>query len=246
MSNSTENRSDDRGSRGSSRNRSQGGSRNRNRNNSNSNSRNGRQSGGGPRNRNGGGSGRSQSESIENRSETPKAQPLTFWQKILKAVGLYKESPAPRARRPQKKFDEQQKPRKTNTRVAKSDNGGDRKRKPRQVPNPDNVTGNRLYVGNLSFDASESDLEELFNGAGKVRGVDIVYNRATHRSKGYGFVEMNHLDEAKRAVEVLHDQPFMGRTLIVNEANSKGPDEGGDNDSAENDNNEQRSDEQQN
>jgi RNA recognition motif-containing protein len=55
-----------------------------------------------------------------------------------------------------------------------------------------------------------------------VRKIEIVYNRNTHRSKGYGFVEMAGVDEAKRAVEVLHDQPFMGRTLIVNGAKSKG------------------------
>jgi RNA recognition motif-containing protein len=53
--------------------------------------------------------------------------------------------------------------------------------------------------------------------------VEIVYNRNTHKSKGYGFIEMGSIDEAKRAVEVLHDQPFMGREMIVNGAKSKGP-----------------------
>ena len=72
---------------------------------------------------------------------------------------------------------------------------------------------------------SEQDLQELFKGIGGVRNVEIVYNRSTHRSKGYGFVEMLHKDEAVRAVEVLHDQPFMGRKLIVSGAKSKGQDE---------------------
>jgi|TARA_B110000483_G_C18017624_1_gene473686 RNA recognition motif-containing protein len=58
---------------------------------------------------------------------------------------------------------------------------------------------------------------------GTVRNIDIVYNRNTHLSKGYGFITMSQLEEAKRAVEVLHDQPFMGRTLIVNAAKSDGP-----------------------
>jgi RNA recognition motif-containing protein len=87
------------------------------------------------------------------------------------------------------------------------------------------VESPRVYVGNLSYDVSEQDLQELFKGIGGVRNVEIVYNRSTHRSKGYGFVEMLHMDEAMRAVEVLHDQPFMGRKLTVSGAKSKGQDE---------------------
>ena len=58
-----------------------------------------------------------------------------------------------------------------------------------------------------------------------MRNIEIVYNRSTHRSKGYGFVEMLRMDEAMRAVEVLHDQPFMGRKMTVSGAKSKGQDE---------------------
>jgi len=87
------------------------------------------------------------------------------------------------------------------------------------------VESSRVYVGNLSYDVSEQDLQELFKGIGGVRGVEIVYNRTTHRSKGYGFVEMLNVDEAKRSVEVLHDQFFMGRKLLVSGAKSKGQDE---------------------
>ena len=83
----------------------------------------------------------------------------------------------------------------------------------------------RVYVGNLSYDVSEQDLQELFKGIGGVRNIEIVYNRSTHRSKGYGFVEMLRMDEAMRAVEVLHDQPFMGRKMTVSGAKSKGQDE---------------------
>jgi hypothetical protein len=97
------------------------------------------------------------------------------------------------------------------------------RQKPRPTPDSSAVEGKRLYVGNLSYDAAEHDLEDLFKGVGAVRNIEIVYNRNTHRSKGYGFVEMARVDEAKRAVEVLHDQPFMGRTLIVNGAKSTGP-----------------------
>jgi RNA recognition motif-containing protein len=106
-------------------------------------------------------------------------------------------------------------PPKSGTRVAKTAT-------PRETPEATPVESTRLYLGNLSYDAAEYELEELFKGAGAVRDVEIVYNRNTHKSKGYGFIEMATIDEAKRAVEVLHDQPFMGRKMIVNGAQSKG------------------------
>jgi RNA recognition motif-containing protein len=80
------------------------------------------------------------------------------------------------------------------------------------------VTSPRLYVGNLSFDASESDLFELFNGVGTVQNVEVVVNRHTMRSKGFAFVQMQSIDEAKRAVSELHDKDFMGRKLVVSGA----------------------------
>ena len=83
----------------------------------------------------------------------------------------------------------------------------------------------RVYVGNLSYDVSEEDLKELFKGVGGVRNVEIVYNRSTHRSKGYGFLEMLNMDDAIRSVEVLNDQFFMGRKLTVSGAKAKGNDE---------------------
>jgi RNA recognition motif-containing protein len=83
------------------------------------------------------------------------------------------------------------------------------------------VSGSRIYLGNLSYEASEEDLKDLFKGVGTVRNVEIVYNRRTHKSKGYGFVDMLNTEEAKRSVEVLHDQFFMGRKLVVSGAKSK-------------------------
>ena len=80
------------------------------------------------------------------------------------------------------------------------------------------VTSPRLYVGNLSFDASESDLFDLFNGVGSVQNVEIVVNRHTMRSKGFAFVQMQSIDEAKRAVSELHDKEFLGRKLVVSGA----------------------------
>lgn len=81
------------------------------------------------------------------------------------------------------------------------------------------VSSPRLYIGNLSFDASESDLFELFNGVGTVQNVEIVMNRHTMKSKGFAFVQMQSVDEAKRAVTELHDKEYMGgRKLVVSGA----------------------------
>ena len=87
-------------------------------------------------------------------------------------------------------------------------------RKPESVE----VTTPRLYVGNLSFDATESDLTELFNGVGQVVTVEVVSHRQTQRSKGFAFVQMQTVDEAKRAVQELHDKEFMARKLVVSGA----------------------------
>jgi RNA recognition motif-containing protein len=80
------------------------------------------------------------------------------------------------------------------------------------------VTTPRLYVGNLSFDATESDLLELFSGLGIVQNVEVVSNRQTQRSKGFAFVQMQTVEEAKRAVLELHDKDYMGRKLVVSGA----------------------------
>ncbi len=85
------------------------------------------------------------------------------------------------------------------------------------------VTSGRLYVGNLSYDADEPELEELFKGAGNVLSAEVVTNNRTQQSKGFAFVEMGSIEEAKRAVEILDDEEFMGRKLIVSGARSEGP-----------------------
>ena len=80
------------------------------------------------------------------------------------------------------------------------------------------VTSPKLYVGNLSFDAAESDLFELFNGVGQVRNAEIVCHKYTQRSKGFAFVQMTTIEEARRAVQELHDKEFLGRKLVVSGA----------------------------
>lgn len=90
----------------------------------------------------------------------------------------------------------------------------------RETPavNPADITTERLYVGNLSYDASESDLFELFNGVGAVRNAEVVVNSRTQRSKGFAFVTMGSVDEARRAVAELNGKDFMGRPLQLSGA----------------------------
>lgn len=87
-------------------------------------------------------------------------------------------------------------------------------------PEPVEVTSPRLYVGNLSFDATESDLFDLFNGVGHVQNAEVVSYKHNQRSKGFAFVQMQTVDEAKRAVTELHDKEFLGRKLVVSGAKS--------------------------
>ena len=99
-------------------------------------------------------------------------------------------------------------------------NGSEPSARPSRKPEAVEVTTPRLYVGNLSFDATESDLFELFNGVGAVQNAEVVTYRHNQRSKGFAFVQMNTVDEAKRAVEELHDKEFLGRKLVVSGAKS--------------------------
>jgi RNA recognition motif-containing protein len=87
-------------------------------------------------------------------------------------------------------------------------------------PEPVEVTSPRLYVGNLSFNATESDLFDLFNGVGHVQNAEVVSYKHNQRSKGFAFVQMQTVDEAKRAVSELHDKEFLGRKLVVSGAKS--------------------------
>jgi len=87
----------------------------------------------------------------------------------------------------------------------------------------------KIYVGNMSFDSSETELRKAFEAHGQVDSVTIIMDRDTGRPKGFGFVEMANDAEAKKAIEGLNGKDFMGRTLNVNEARPRtdGPRGGG-------------------
>src|SRR6516162_1730874 len=140
--------------------------------------------------------GRAPSQNQIQRS-SPKAK-LSLWQRFIAFFNGPKAPPPKTSEKP-------------------SQNGAPKEkisRKPELVE----VTSPKLYVGNLSFDATESDLFELFNGVGQVRNAEVVCHKYTQRSKGFAFVQMTTIEEARRAVKELHDKEFLGRKLVVSGA----------------------------
>jgi RNA recognition motif-containing protein len=80
---------------------------------------------------------------------------------------------------------------------------------------------NKLYVGNLSFDTTENELQDLFASAGTVQEVILIQDKITGKSKGFGFVTMGTDDEAKKAISQINGKNVGGRALTVNEARPK-------------------------
>jgi RNA recognition motif-containing protein len=78
--------------------------------------------------------------------------------------------------------------------------------------------GRKLYVGNLSYDVTDSTLEQMFAAHGTVQSAQVIMDRDTGRSKGFGFVEMGSDQEAQAAIAALNGQQVGGRSLTVNEA----------------------------
>ena len=76
----------------------------------------------------------------------------------------------------------------------------------------------KLYVGNLAYSMTDSDLQNLFEQYGAVQSAQVIMDRDTGRSKGFGFVEMGTTEEGQAAIQALNDQEVNGRKLTVNEA----------------------------
>ena len=77
---------------------------------------------------------------------------------------------------------------------------------------------NRLFVGNLSYQTMENDLQDYFSQSGTVTSVNLMLDKVTGKSRGFAFVEFASAEEANKAVEQFHNQEFQGRTLTVNVA----------------------------
>jgi RNA recognition motif-containing protein len=146
----------------------------------------------------GGGRRRTNQERFQGQQEPATAQKKTFWQRVAEFFGNGGEK----------------------SKTATQPRNGAQPSRPGRKPERVEVSSPRLYVGNLSFDATESDLFELFNGVGHVQNAEVVSYRHNQRSKGFAFVQMQTTEEAKRAVEELHDKEFLGRRLVVSGAKS--------------------------
>src|SRR5947209_1104875 len=81
--------------------------------------------------------------------------------------------------------------------------------------------GKKLYVGNLSYGVTDSDLQTMFEAHGTVRSAQVIMDRDTGRSKGFGFVEMDNDAEAQAAIAAMNGKQVEGRALTVNEARPK-------------------------
>ena len=82
-------------------------------------------------------------------------------------------------------------------------------------------TENTLYVGNIHYDATEAQLEELFSKVGTVLQITIMKDRKTEQPRGFAFIEMNGPDERAKAEEELHEIDFLGRDLVVRKVNAR-------------------------
>jgi RNA recognition motif-containing protein len=83
--------------------------------------------------------------------------------------------------------------------------------------------GKKLYVGNMGYEVSSADLEQMFTVHGQVQSAQVINDRTTGRSKGFGFVEMGSDQEAQAAITALNGQDHGGRPLTVNEAKPRTP-----------------------
>jgi RNA recognition motif-containing protein len=87
----------------------------------------------------------------------------------------------------------------------------------------------KLYVGNLAYSVSSSDLQELFSTIGQVQSVAVIVDKFTGQSKGFGFVEMTNAEDASKAIEQFNNTELKGRNIKVNEAKSRESNFGGGN-----------------
>ena len=91
-----------------------------------------------------------------------------------------------------------------------------------------NMSNNKLFVGNLSFDTTENNLQDTFAAHGTVQEVNLLMDRETGRPRGFGFVTMSTSEEAQAAIDALNGQTIEGRALTVNAAKPREERSGGD------------------
>ena len=191
-----------------------GGSRNNNRNRNRN--QNGGRGGNGGRNRNQGGNPPREWKPSGNRESRKPEPKSTFIQKLLGFFGIGKKTAAT--------------PKKGGAQNKGPKGGNDRPKqdRPKRDHTPVPVTSGRLFVGNLDYNADEAALKSHFETIGAVKSAEIVMNPHNGKSKGFAFVEMESIDDAKKAVADLHEKDFLSRRLLVGGAKSRGPRTGDD------------------
>lgn len=157
---------------------------------------------------------------VRNRSSARSSDEASSTQEPEASISQPRQEQKPRRERETESSSERERPARDRDRERDRDRDRERERRP---PEPAEVTSERLYVGNLDYETTEADLYDLFNGVGKVKDAEVVCHKYTQRSKGYAFVIMSTVEEAKRAVAVLNNKQFMGRELWVSGAKSTGP-----------------------
>jgi len=173
------------------------------------------------RRRSGGGRGRGgfrdgdQSESrLETKSASSTSKTPSFWSRMFGWMFTTTKAPA----KPVASKESRREDRRSSSPTTASENKDNRPKREERTEMVFDVVTPKLYVGNLSFDAVESDLFDLFSKVGAVKNVEIATDRYTNRSKGFGFVEMESLDTAKLAAQKLDRTDFMARQIRVNGA----------------------------
>lgn len=152
-----------------------------------------------------------------NPTPTPKPKPNLFERLFGWLFKKPSEKPTERSKRPERlepRFEKAARP----ERSAKSTE--EKKSTEKPIVEAEILTP-KLYVGNLSYDTSESDLFDAFSKVGAVRNVELVMDRTSGRSKGFGFVEMETLESAKAVAQKFNRTDFMGRPIVVNGAKLK-------------------------
>ena len=137
---------------------------------------------------------------------------------ISKLLGIFKGKKKPEAKPARQEITPRTEVREREPRAERSERPRREDRPLKADPTPQEITTPKLYVGNLAYEAAESDLFDLFSKVGAVKNVEVAMDRRANRSKGFGFVEMETLDTAKQAAEKLNRTDFMGRQIVVSGA----------------------------
>jgi RNA recognition motif-containing protein len=173
-----------------------------------------------------GGRGRSQgprshSNGTSSYSGSSPKKPTGFWSKIKSWFSSEKKTDTTRSSRPYPARTDAS-PRGPRPERSDRPRREDRPDRPDRGPRPEpkmlEILSPKLYVGNLAYEASESDLFDLFSKVGAVKNVEIAMDLHANRSKGFGFVEMEELETAKEASAKLNRTDFMGRQIVVSGA----------------------------